>query len=80
MLEMIGEMLMSQRVFRTERSEKMMEATGRDGKQAALPSESPMQEESIPVEESLRIPRKSSQRRRITSSGDSKAPAIAFTS
>ena len=44
-LDTIGEMFRSQRVLRIERKENMMEAIGREGRQATRPSESPTQDE-----------------------------------
>ena len=42
-LDTIGEMLRSQRVLRIERRENMIDAIGREGRQATRPNESPTQ-------------------------------------
>ena len=44
-LDTIGEMFRSQRVLRIERSENMIDAIGREGRQATRPKESPTQDE-----------------------------------
>ena len=62
-----------------EREEKMMEATGREGKQAILPRESSTHEyDGVLVQGKVRIPLIINQRRIITCSGDCTPPVIPF--
>ena len=59
----------------------MIDAMGREGRQATRPNESPTQDEvSGRSQGSCRMPRSTNHIRRISSSGDSSEPAMAFIS